>query len=265
MIGASAGRRRGAAALLPALPARPAAPRCSSSLHLPRDRPSLLAEHLRADAARCRCARPRTRSRSSRARSTSRRPTTTCWSSTGQRSRCRSTSRCTTRGRRSTCCSSRRPTPTATRAAGHRAHGRQRRRRGGPARPCAAPAASPSVQDPADAQRRRDAASRASTRARRDVVLPLDDDRGAAARARPARHDRDAGPPMTRTPVKFLLVDDRRREPARARGAAARATASSCSRRAPARRRSSCCSCTTSRSRCSTCRCPTWTASSSPS
>ena len=61
-------------------------------LHLPRERPSLLVEIFAAEVRACRCARRRTRSRSSPARSTSRRPTTTCSSTTGRSSRCRPTS-----------------------------------------------------------------------------------------------------------------------------------------------------------------------------
>ena len=112
MIGASAGGVEALLALLPALPAD-LTPAVFVVLHLPRERPSLLVEHLPAQVRAAGPRGARTRSRSSRARSTSRRPTTTCWSTPARRSRCRSTSRSTTRGRRSTCCSSRRPTSTA--------------------------------------------------------------------------------------------------------------------------------------------------------
>ena len=59
------------------------------------------------------CPRRTTRIRSSRGASTSRRPTTTCWSSRPA-SRSRRRRPCSTAGRRSTCCSTRRPTPTET-------------------------------------------------------------------------------------------------------------------------------------------------------
>ena len=213
--------------------------------------------------ARCRCARPRTRSRSSRARSTSRRRTTTCWSTTGRSSRSRPTSRCTSRGRRSTCCSNRPRTSTAERLLGIILTGAQRGRRRGLA---------------------------AVHRAGGVTVVQEPDERagaahgrgGAAAQVRPTWCCRSSGSPTLsadrtgrwpqREPMRMrshvVQVPARRRprgEPAGAGGAAAPRRPRAAPRRAPAPRRSSCCWCTTSRWRCSTCRCRTWTASSWPS
>ena len=77
VIGTSAGGVEALSVVLPALPAGVCAP-VFVVLHLPRERPSLLADIFAPEVRGCRCVRRSTRIRSSRARSISRRPTTTC-------------------------------------------------------------------------------------------------------------------------------------------------------------------------------------------
>ena len=84
-------------------------------LHLPRERPSLLAEIFGAQVRAAGARGGGQGAGRSRARSTSRRPTTTCWSTTGrQLVALGRRAGASSRGRRSTCCSSRRPTCTAS-------------------------------------------------------------------------------------------------------------------------------------------------------
>jgi len=64
--------------------------------------------------ARCRCGRRRTRRHSSPVPSTLLRPAIICWWSRGHISRYRSTPPCTSRARRSTCCSNRTPMCTGS-------------------------------------------------------------------------------------------------------------------------------------------------------
>jgi two-component system chemotaxis response regulator CheB len=111
VVGGSAG---GIDALLYMLPALPATLRAAVLvvMHLPRDRPSLLAEIFRP-AAPCPCARRTTRMPLLRARCTLRRRTTTCWWTPGRGSRCRWMRPCIFRAPPSTFCSSRQPTSMA--------------------------------------------------------------------------------------------------------------------------------------------------------
>ena len=67
-------RRRGAVSGCCRRCRRPSPAPCCVVLHLPRERPSLLADDLPPEVRGCRCARRRTRSRSRPGRSTSRRP-----------------------------------------------------------------------------------------------------------------------------------------------------------------------------------------------
>ena len=118
VIGASAGGVEALSRAAAGAAGRRCAPPVFVVLHLPRERPSLLVEHLRAEV-RAAGARGRGQGagraghgllRAARLPPAGRRR--------AARSRCRPTSRCTSRGRRSTCCSSPPRTSTAERLLG---------------------------------------------------------------------------------------------------------------------------------------------------